>query len=140
MAKKSFFENLRNLPADAMKEIKKAVSPGKEPNPQAAEAARTARAQEIAQAAQTERQRSEMLAEKKRAEIEAFFGTPSPSERGARLTATADTRPKPISLERTRLLQQREALLHYAERVKDEARRSDTLRRVAEIDNELKAA
>ena len=51
MVKKSFLENLLNLPADAMKEFKKAVSPGKEPNPQASESARTARAQELAQAA-----------------------------------------------------------------------------------------
>ncbi len=140
MPKRSFIENLFNAPTDAMREIKKAVSPGNEQGSKAAESARTARSQEIAQAAQADRARSDLLAVQRRREIDAFFSGPSPSERGAMLRTTPDTRPKPISLERERLLQQRESLMQLAQNTKDAARKRDAERRLIEIEDQLRAA
>lgn len=137
---KSFLENLRNAPADAMKEIKGLMSSEKKPKSEATEAARAARQGEIARAAEADRQRSMQLAEQKRAEIDAFFGSPSPSERGARLAPVRESGPaQPVSLDRARLLSRRDMLMN-ARNGMDADRRKATDAEIARIDQDLKKA
>lgn len=148
MERKSFMENLMNAPRDAMKEVKGALTgKPKEAAPVDRQAEITKkyapmyaedRRRSEEQAAEIRRQIDESL--RRKAEADQFFGQPSLSERSARVVTARDTSPQPVSLERARLLQQREALLQLRQATRDARQRKDAEARLAQIDDQLRKA
>ena len=137
---RSFLENLRNLPADAMKEAKGLLADKpKEPSAASVEARRARQSRLSAMEAADQARAAARIAEI-HAEMDALFNAPSRSEVGARLVSTPDRSYQPVSLERARLEQQKRMLEDLYEKTKDERTRRDAAARLARVVEELRAA
>jgi hypothetical protein len=104
MGEKSFWENLANVPKDAMREMK-GMFKAKE-KPAADSAAQAEAASRRAAAEKADREQSERRAAEVRAEIDALFDGPGPSEVGAKILYPVDRSPVQPSLRETKLDQE----------------------------------
>ncbi len=145
---KSFLDNLRTAGADLVRDVKKIVR-GEATYTKQPAVDQQARVREKyaplhaadqaasdAQAAEIRRQVLERFNQQD--EMAAFLNGPSPSEQGARVVTPRETGYVPVSVERTRLLQQREMLMNYHQQTKDGKAKTDALQRLAQIDAQLR--